>query len=173
MKRFALAAAIFTVFGVVGMVLSRPPFYLVERSVTLPASPAVVFEKLNHVHGWPKWSEWGQDRVPGTDALSGPASGIGSTWSWQPNHRASRGGFELVEASPPNRLVFKVIGDSPAKPVLTWDLVPDGVGTKVTVGFRGTLELKGKLVSFIRSPEAIIGPSLDREVAQLAASPLP
>ncbi len=173
MKRVALAVVLFTLFGLAGLVLSRPPFYVVERTVTVSASPAVAFEKLDHVHGWPAWSKWGQDRVPGSDALSGPSSGVGSTWSWQSKHQQARFGMELLESAAPQRLVFKVLGDSPAKPVMTFDLEPDGAGTKVVARFRGDLGLKGKFFSFIRSPEAIIGPSLERELMLFSSSPFP
>ncbi len=172
-KRFVLAAALFVVFACVGMVLSRPNTFTVQRSVLVPVRPEVAFEKINSLHAWPAWSKWGHDRVPASDALSGPPSGVGAIWSWQPNHTKARAGLEIVAVTQDKQVVMKVLGDSPAKPRMIYDLAPEGTGTRLTVRFTGDLELIGKVVSIVKPPEAVVGPSLDRELGLFAASASP
>jgi hypothetical protein len=140
-KRLAITVGLFLVMLVTGVILTRPPRFQVQRSVVVAAPPAVAFEKLNALHQWPTWSKWGKDRVPTSDALAGPPAGIGSNWTWQP----TRGGSHGLE------------------------IVPEGNGTRVTATFAGELELLGKLVSIVKPPEAVIGPSLDRELGLFAA----
>lgn len=170
MKQALIASALFLVVALVGAVLTRPPTFTVERSVVVAVPSEVVFDKLNQLHTWPAWSKWSNDRVPTSEALEGPAAGVGSKWTWQSKERTYRSGLELVKVTPPSQVVFKIIGDSPAQPELTYDLVSQGPVTQVTVTFGGKLELLGKLVSIVKPPEKVVGPSLDRELSLFAVA---
>ena len=169
MKRLAIAIGLFVVLSFAVLVVTRPSRFEVVRSVLVPAPPAVAFEKLTALHEWPKWSKWARDRVPKSDALAGPPSGIGASWTWQPAHHEARGGLEIVAVTAPSQVVLKILGDSPAKPQLTFELAPEQSATRVTARFAGDLELLGKLVSIFKSPEAVAGPSLERELGLFAA----
>lgn len=169
MKKVVLAVGIIVVLTMIAIVLIQPSRFAVIRTTVVAAAPDDAFARLSSLHRWPKWSAWGKDRVPGSDALAGPESGVGSSWTWQPQHGEVRKGLEITQVSPPGRLVLKIVGDSPAQPELIFDLKPEGTGTRVTATFAGDLKLFGKAASLVKSPEAVAGPSLERELSLFAA----
>ena len=57
----------------------------VERSVVIKAAPSVIFEQINTIKNWEKWSPW-LKKDPSTKlTYEGPASGQGAKYSWTSN----------------------------------------------------------------------------------------
>ena len=162
----ALLAVPFVLVGALGLVIAtRPDRFTVTRGQGIPEIPqAFVHETLVSLHTWPAWSHWGQvDRLVGSDLLEGPPAGVGARWTWQKIRNRGRMGIELIRETP-DTVVFRIIGDSSAQPTLTYSLAPGMVAAQ----FEGELALGGKLVSIVKSPEAVIAPSLERELKLLA-----
>ena len=91
------------------------------------------------------------------------AAGVGARWSWQRKREGDRMGLELISETP-DTVVFRITGSSPAQPTLKYSIAPGMVAAE----FEGRLELLGKAVSIVKSPEAVIAPSLERELKLLA-----
>lgn len=168
MKRVLIAAPLILLLGVAIAIFSQPDHFTVTRVVQVRARTPAAFAAVNSLHTWPAWTQWGAlDRVPGSDLLEGPPEGVGARWTWQRKGKGDRQGLEIIKATDGTQVaqvVFKVVGESPAQPTMTFDLTPGSVRAT----FEGKLELMGKAVSLVKGPEAVIGPTLERELATLA-----
>jgi uncharacterized protein YndB with AHSA1/START domain len=118
---FALVALLF----IVGAMLPRE--HVASRTVTLRASPEVVFALLDDPRRAPSWRT-------GLSSVEGDASRFIEV------SRHGRIPFVVTEREPPRRRVTRI--DDPTLPfggTWTWELAPDASGTRLTVTEHGTV----------------------------------
>ena len=103
LKKILIAlAAIIAVFLIV--VALQPSEFKVERSATIAAPPAAVFDQVNDFHKWEAWSPWAKLDPNAKVAFEGPPSGTGTIMTWYGNDKVGQGKMTLTE-SKPNELV--------------------------------------------------------------------
>ena len=110
----------------IGYALPQDHVATVQRSIPLP--PAEVFAKISDVSRFP---EWRTDTQEVTIVSRSPL-----TW------RERAGGdvitYEVVESRPPERLVVRIADpDLPFGGTWTYELQPEGAGTRVTITEHG------------------------------------
>lgn len=120
------------VYAVGGFLL--PSSTHVERSVVIQRPPADVFALLNAYPRFNEWSPWYEREPTARYDYSGPASGVGSTMTWEGEH-VGKGRQSITESVPNQRIVVALDFDGqPAS--ATYVLTPDGTsGTRVTWSF--------------------------------------
>jgi hypothetical protein len=64
---------------------TRPADFRVERSATLSALPAALFEHVNNHHKFAVWNPFLKLDPNVRNTYSGPASGVGALCSWEGN----------------------------------------------------------------------------------------
>lgn len=77
-------------FGLVAIIvlllvvsLFLPSSVHVERSLVIKADEAVIFEQINNLKNWEKWSPWHKMDPKMELTYEGPASGEGAKYSWK------------------------------------------------------------------------------------------
>ncbi len=89
--------------------------YTVERSQTIDAPPARVYEQIADFHQWARWSPW-EDVDPALErTYSGATSGTGAVYQWSGNRKAGQGRMEIVEASEPSQVRIDLVFEKPWK----------------------------------------------------------
>ncbi|HSD75056.1 MAG TPA: SRPBCC family protein [Steroidobacteraceae bacterium] len=105
----------------------------VERSVSISAPPAVVFDIVNSLRRFNEWSPWYELDPAARFTYSGPENGVGARVEWtSENRELGAGSQEIVESVPLQhvRTQLDFAGDGQADVALK--LVPEGQGTNVT-----------------------------------------
>jgi hypothetical protein len=86
------------------VVAMQPNEYRIERSATMDAPPAAVFEQVNDLHKWDAWSPWAKLDPNAKNTFEGAESGEGAIFKWAGDANVGEGKMTIVE-SKPNELI--------------------------------------------------------------------
>jgi uncharacterized protein YndB with AHSA1/START domain len=126
----AALAAVMAIVAAVGLLLPRD--HVETRSATLPAAPDAVFTAIADVGSYAAW----RTSLSAVEVLP-PADG---RVRWVEVSGGDRIAMEQVERQPPRRLVTRIADpDLPFGGTWTFELAPDGGGTRVTITERGEI----------------------------------
>ncbi|HRH70887.1 MAG TPA: SRPBCC family protein [Flavobacteriales bacterium] len=159
--------AIIAVLGFIG-----PDTYRYERSVTVNAPARLIYDNVRKFQKMNEWGPWKASDHDMVNTLTGVDGEIGSVWTWS-GDTVGVGRQELVALVPDSstraKLTFTVpvIGDMES--LSTFDLVPEGDGTKVTWGMEGETGFWGKVMGKFGDSDAEIGPMFEQGLAGLKA----
>src|SRR5947207_2715339 len=78
----------------------KPDDFRVERSATVSAPPAVVFEYVNDAKKFEQWNPWQKLDPNIKNTYSGPPSGVGAACSWSGNREVGKGTSTIIESKP-------------------------------------------------------------------------
>ena len=150
---------------------TRPNALRVQRTVRMKATPERVFASINDLHAWTAWSPWEKLDPAMKRTYSGPAGGVGAVYEWDGNSDVGAGRMEIIEATPPTKLVVKL---DFLKPIAGHDtaeftLDPKGDSTDVTWAMYGPTPYIGKLIGVFVSMDKMIGKDFDNGLAGLRA----
>jgi hypothetical protein len=143
--------------------------YTVERSTTVQAEPARVYEQVEDFHRWPKWSPW-EELDPGMErTYSGPEKGLGSVYAWSGNRKAGEGRMEIVRADEPSEVQvdLKFIKPFKSSNVTSFHFAPERDGTRVTWTMTGPRSFAVKVMGLFKSMDKMVGPDFEKGLAQL------
>jgi len=135
LKRFIVILIVLVVVLAAGAYM-LPRNVSVARSITINATPEIVFPLVNSLQEGQKWSPWLSLDPDVTLVFSGPESGVGNQLEWSSDHPNVGNGKQVITASEQNKLVATDLdfGDmGTARAALRLD--PAGTGTKVTWSF--------------------------------------
>ncbi|MBI2510865.1 MAG: SRPBCC family protein [Opitutae bacterium] len=167
-KKILLVLALILV-GVAILAAFQPSTYRIERSVSVAATPAALFPRLNDLHQTHEWSPWKALDPNATYTFEGPAAGVGASQSWSGNSDVGAGRQTIVE-SRSNELVrlrlefFKpMAGVSDAQ----FTLKPAGDHTVVTWSMSGENNYLGKVFCLFMNQDKMIGGEFEKGLATL------
>src|SRR4029450_3396274 len=101
-KILTTLAAIVVIFVIV--VALQPADFRVERTTTIAAPQAELFEQVNDFHKWDAWSPWAKLDPACKNTFGGAPAGKGATFAWDGNKKVGAGG-RAIRASQPNNLI--------------------------------------------------------------------
>ena len=169
MLKKILIAVVVLLVAFVAFVATRPDTFHIERSTVIAAPPAAVFPYVNNHKNFVQWSPW-EKRDPNQKAtFSGPDDGVGAKYHWVGNDDVGEGEMTITE-SKPNEMVksdLHFIKPFESKSTITYTLVPEGEGTKVTWGMDGTNDFAGKMFGVFMDMEQMLGKDFDEGLASL------
>ena len=146
-----------------------PDTYTVKRSASINAKPDVVNAQIVDFQRWEAWSPW-QDLDPDMkQTYSGPESGTGAVVAWKGNRKAGEGRMEITDAVGDSKVVIALDFVKPFKSsnTTTFDLVPDGDGTRVTWTMVGPNTFMIKVMGVFKSMDKMIGNDFEKGLGQL------
>ena len=146
--------------------------YTVQRSVTIAAPPARVYEQIADFHHWTAWSPW-EDVDPELErTYSGAESGTGAIYGWSGNRRAGQGRMEITDATEPTRVQIDLAFEKPwkARNDTVFTIAPEGSGSRVTWSMTGKKTFLIRAMSVVKSMEAFLGPDFEKGLARLKAT---
>lgn len=132
LKRILLAVAIIIVLVIViGFFL--PSHSHVERSIIIKAPQQVVFDQINDLHKWNKWSPWAKKDPNMQISYSGPETGVGSSYTWKGNREVMSGKQTIVTSTAPSLVVNEMRFEGFDEPsMVSFKIDKADEGTKVT-----------------------------------------
>jgi hypothetical protein len=151
----------------------KPSTFIVERSVTVNATPEKIAPLINDFHRWEAWSPWAKLDPAMKTTFSGPPSGVGSVYEWEGNSKVGKGRMEM-RVDQPSKISIKLDFLKPFESHNTADFVlqPQGdATTRVTWVMYGPLTfIPGKLMSVFTTMDNMIGDDFQRGLANLKAT---
>jgi hypothetical protein len=160
-------AAVVVVFLIVAA--TRPANFRVERSATIAASPATLFEQVNDHHKFLVWNPFMKLDPNVKVTYSGPESGVGAVCSWDGNSDIGAGSCTIIESKPGELVRSRMDWKRPMEGIATVDFTfkPEGDKTLVTWTMYGTNGFMGKVVSIFINCDKMVGPQFEKGLADL------
>ena len=157
------------VAGFLGYVASKPDTFRIERSIVIRAAPEAVFAKVNDLHEFNRWNPFAlADQTTKID-YQGPASGVGSSFSWH-GDKSGDGTMSILSSSPAEvvmRLEFRkpYVADNRA----VFSFQPAGAETRVTWAMTGRYVFLHKLMGTVFNMDKMVGGEFAKGLASLKA----
>jgi hypothetical protein len=160
---------VFIIAGFLIIVVTRPPGFRVERSATIPASPAALFAQVNDHHKFAAWNPFLKLDPNVKNTYSGPNAGVGATCSWEGNSDIGAGSSTIIESKPGELVRMRMDWKRPMEGTSAVDFtfVPKGDKTVVTWAMYGTNGFIGKAVSLFMDCDKMVGPQFEKGLADL------
>jgi uncharacterized protein YndB with AHSA1/START domain len=168
LKKILIAlAAIVAVFLIV--VALQPSEFKVERSATISAPPAAVFEQVNDFHKWEAWSPWAKLDPNAKVAFEGPPSGTGTIMTWAGNSQVGEGKMTLTESQPNELVKIDVAMVKPMEGSSTTQFTfkPEGDQTAVTWSMAGHHNFLAKAMCLVMNGRKMMAGIMDKGLAQM------
>lgn len=164
-----LAAVIVILLIVIAL---RPADFRVERSATLAATPAALFEQVNDHHKFAVWNPWMKLDPNVKNTYSGPESGVGAVCSWQGDSNVGAGSSTIIESKPGELVRFRMDWKEPMEGTSTVDFTfkPAGDKTVVTWAMYGKNGFMGKAMSLFIDCDKMCGTQFEQGLANLGAA---
>ena len=157
--------------AVLGLAVTQPDTFRVERSATIKAPPEKVYRLLNDFHQWPQWSPWERMDPAMQRTHGGAQNGIGATYAWEGNKKVGKGRMEIVESVPPSKVTIKLDFLAPFEAHNTAEflLTAQGDATTVTWAMTGPNMFLAKVMSVFASMDRMVGKDFESGLANLKA----
>jgi len=162
LKRLLIGFVVLVVL--IGALLSVPSTHTAERSRLIAASPAALQAQVETPAVLERLFPKHDPRSAST--FEGPARGVGAQWKWKTTDGAEHG--LRVSESSLEQVTLELQASNPASQTVRF--LPEGQGTRVT--WTHAVKLSGwqKLIPLFRSVDAVMGPDLEKVLAELAAT---
>ena len=150
---------------------TRPDTFRVERSTTIKAPPEKIFPLINDFHQWQAWSPWEKIDPAATATYSGAANGVGAVYEWNGNNEVGQGRMEIIESSPPAKVLLKIDFIKPFEGhnTIEFTLVPQSDTTTVTQAMYGSSPFISKVMCLFFSMDKMVGTKYEEGLATLKA----
>jgi effector-binding domain-containing protein len=96
--RYIVLAFLFLLVVVVIVGFFLPAKVHLQRSIEINRKAPVVFNVINSLGNFNKWSPWYELDVSADYTVTGPISGVGSKLTWQGNDKVGKGSNEIIES---------------------------------------------------------------------------
>ncbi len=148
---------------------TRPDSFRVERSMAMNAPAEKIFPYIDGLKRWTAWSPY-EGRDPAMKrAYSGADSGKGAVYEWDGNDTVGKGRMEVVDSTPPHRVVIKLDFLKPFEGHNMAELTvePKGGQTIVTWAMYGPSTFMTKLIGTFMDMDDMIGRDFAAGLAKL------
>ncbi len=116
------------------------PAFAQTHETTIAAPPAVVHALIDDFHAWVRWSPW--EGLDPDLRRTYEGSGVGARYHWAGNNKAGEGEMRFTSITPEQVVVdLAFLKPFKAQNVVTFDLTPDGAGTRVAWTMSGQRNL--------------------------------
>ena len=96
--RYLVFALISVILLIAAIGLLLPAKVHLERSIEISHNQHAIFNTINSLANFNKWSPWYEYDMSAEYILSGPTSGVGSKLTWQGNQKVGKGSNEIIES---------------------------------------------------------------------------
>jgi hypothetical protein len=172
MKKFILITvgvlvAIVSVFAIA--VALQPSDFRVERSATIAAAPAVVFEQVNDFHNWEAWSPWAKLDPNCKNSFEGPSSGKDAVFTWDGNDKVGAGKMTILESKPSElvRIKLEFVRPFAATNTAEFAFKPAAEQTAVTWSMSGQNNFVGKAFCLFMNMDKHVGGDFEKGLASM------
>jgi uncharacterized protein YndB with AHSA1/START domain len=169
-KKIAIAAVVILAV-ILGLAMTKPDTFTVERKVVIKAPPEKIVPLISDFHNWASWSPWEHLDPKMQRTFSGAASGKGAVYAWKGNSDVGEGRMEVTDVAVPNKVAIKLdfIAPFASSNVTDFTLTPEGDSTTVTWHMQGPMQMTTRIISVFTSMEKMIAPDFEKGLAQMKA----
>jgi len=166
-KILIVLAVLIIVFVII--VALRPDEFVVTRSASIPAPPAVVFAQVNDLHNWQAWSPWARLDPAAKNSFEGPPAGTGAIFRWAGNKQVGEGSMTITESRPNDLVRFRLEFLKPFANTCTagFTFKPEGGQTVVTWSMSGKNNFMFKAVGLFMDCDKMVGAQFEQGLANL------
>jgi uncharacterized protein YndB with AHSA1/START domain len=150
----------------------KPSNFLIQRSMTIKASPNKLFPLINDLHKMQTWSAWETVDPTMKRSYGGEASGKGAKYAWEGNKEIGQGSMEITESTSPSKVALRLDFIKPFEghSTVEFTLEPKGDNTVVTQTMQGTNAYIAKLMCLLFfNQDKMIGGKFEQGLANLKA----
>lgn len=157
--------------GVLVVAAFQPDTFAVQRSLTIAAPPAALFEQVNDHRKFAVWNPWMKLDPAVKNTYAGPATGVGSVCSWEGNSEVGAGAATIIESKPSELVRQRMDWKKPMEGTSTVDFTfrPEGGKTVVTWHMYGPQTYVGKVMCLFMDMETMVGGQFEKGLADLKA----
>lgn len=150
------------------LVATRPADFRVERSATIPAPPAVVFEHINDLKLYQGWNPWLRLEPTARHTFAGPPAGPGAAMAWV-GKKLGEGRMTIMESRSPDLIRMKLEFLKPFKATNTAEFTcrAENGQTTVTWAMYGQNNFMAKAMGLFMSMDRMIGTPFEQGLANL------
>lgn len=161
-----------TVVLILVLATFQPAEFRVTRSATLAAPALAVFSEINDFHRWQAWSPWEKMDPNLKRTFEGPASGMGSIYSWEGNKKVGSGRMTIAASLPSEliRIRLEFLKPWESTCVTEFTFGREGSGTLVTWTMSGPNSFMAKLINVFTSMDKMIGSDFEKGLANLKSA---
>jgi hypothetical protein len=173
MLKFIGVLAVLAIAVILTIAAMKPETFIVERSVTINATPEKIATLVNDFHSWQAWSPWAKLDPTMKTTYSGAPSGVGSIYEWEGNSKVGKGRMEIRSVQPiKTSIKLDFLKPFEGHNVADFVFEPEGsTATRVTWVMYGPLTFfPGKLMSVFTTMDKMIGDDFQRGLANLKAA---
>lgn len=103
-----LVAIVAVVIAFSILVASQPSTFEIERSITIDAPPMTVFNQVNNLRRWEKWSPWATLDPKMKTSHGKVSAGVGAKMEWEGNYQVGKGKLTILKSNFPGRIVYSL-----------------------------------------------------------------
>lgn len=156
-------------FVLIGLALPKRTH--IEREIVIDRPPAEVFAMLDSYRRFNMWSPWFARDPNAVYTYEGPSRGVGASMRWvsrQPDVGSGR--QTIVESVPNKRVVTRLQFEGQKDARATFELTPQGQGTRLVWGFDAEHGMNPLSRWFGLFFDRLIGPDYEQGLAKLKAT---
>jgi uncharacterized protein YndB with AHSA1/START domain len=167
----AIIAVVLAVAIAIVLILAatKPDTFEVRRAATVKAPPEKIFAAISDFHQWGSWSPWENKDPAMQRSYGGAASGRGAVYAWEGNKNVGSGRMEILEASPPSKIVIKLDFLKPfeAHNTAEFTMLPQGNATSITWLMHGPASFMVKVMHVFINMDRMVGKDFEAGLANL------
>ena len=169
MLKIVLLVLVTVIAVLLVVIVVQPDHFHIARSVTIETPANIVFDKVNNLHEWQKWSPWAKLDPNARLTYKGPISGAGAGYEWEGNNDVGAGEMTITESKPYEVIRFHLDFLRPfeASNTAEFTFVPNGNQTVVTWSMSGENNFIGKAFSLVINCDKMVGGEFDKGLAEL------
>jgi hypothetical protein len=148
---------------------TTPDSFRVQRMTSIEAAPDTIFPLLDDFRRWTEWSPWENKDPAMKRTYVGAPAGQGAAYAWRGNRNVGAGRMEIIETSPPLRLLIDLHFLKPfqARHKAEFQLEPAGAATRVTWVMHGRAHPMMKTMGLFMNMDQMIGRDFETGLANL------
>lgn len=151
------------------VIATRPGTFRYTRSLSIAAPPETLFAQVNDLHKFQDWNPWAKVDPSCNISYTGPASGVGSAYTWAGNKEVGEGTMTIVETKPGELVRARMDFRKPFAATNTVDFTfkPEGNHTVVTWSMYGPNNFMGKAIGLFIDCDKMCGDQFTKGLGTL------
>ena len=151
------------------VIATRPTDFRYSRSATIAAPPAALFEQVNDLRKFQEWNPWAKVDPNAKMEYTGPATGVGSAYTWVGNADVGEGAMTIIETKPGELVKARMDFKKPmaATHIAEFTFKPEGANTVVTWSMSGKNNFMGKAFGLFLDCDKMVGDQFQKGLATL------
>ena len=156
---------------ILGLAATKPNTLRVVRAIDIKAPAEKIYPLISDFHQWVAWSPYEKKDPAMKRTYGGADSGKGATYAWDGDRNVGSGRMEILDATPPSKIVIKLDFFTPFEGHNTaeFTMLPQADGTHVTWVMHGPANFMSRLIQVFINLDNMIGRDFEAGLANLKA----